>query len=89
MFTEDTTAFLADFGEEVLVAGQPVRGIFDEAYIDPLGVASVAPALTTFPALLPAFTVGLSTLVRGVVTYRIVGQQPDGTGGTVLILERQ
>lgn len=89
MFAENYSAFLADFGEEVLVAGQPVRGIFDEAYADPLGVASASPALSTFTSLLPAITVGLSTLVRGVVTYRIANRQDDGTGGTLLILEKQ
>lgn len=89
MLTENVTAFLADFGENVLVAGQPVRGIFDEAYADPLGVASTAPALATFTALLPTVTPGLSTLVRGTTTYRIVNVQEDGTGGVLLILERQ
>lgn len=88
-FTEDRSTFMADFGEDVLVAGQPLRGIFDAVYQASLEVASTAPALTVFEADLPALTVGLSTVVRGAETYRIVNQQPDGTGVTVLLLERQ
>lgn len=89
MFTEDRAAFLADFGEDVLVAGAPVRGLFDAAYVDALGVAAAAPAFSAFEVDLPALTVGLSTVVRGAETYRIVNRQPDGTGWAALILERQ
>lgn len=89
MFEEDRAAFLADFGEDVTIGGQPARGIWYDAYVDALGVASTGPALGAFSVDLPALTVNTTTLVRGAVTYRIVDDQPDGTGWTILRLQKQ
>lgn len=50
MFTENRAAFLADFGVDVTIDGQAARGIFDAAYVDALGVASVGPVLLAFEA---------------------------------------
>ena len=36
-FAEDTTPYFADFGSNATLGGVAVRGIFDDAYADPLG----------------------------------------------------
>lgn len=87
MFAEPRAAFLAHWGEDVTIAGQPARGIFWGAYVDALGVSSTAPAFGAWEVDLPAYTVGTSTLVRGGVTYTIVEWQPDGTGWGLLRLK--
>jgi len=89
MFVENRAAFLVDFGEDVTIGGAPARVIFSDAYVEPLGVASTGPAALGFDADLPAYTVGTTTLVRGASTYRIINAQPDGTGVSLLRLEKQ
>lgn len=68
----------------------PVTAIFDEAYAVAevgVGVASTAPALTLATASVPAEPDGAPVLVRG-TAYTVVAHQPDGTGMSVLLLER-
>jgi len=89
MFTENRAAFLADFGEDVTIGPAPARVIFYDAYVDALGVATTGPAALGFDLDLPAYTVNTTTLVRNVVNYRIIDAQPDGTGVTLLRLEKQ
>lgn len=90
-FTEDLTPFFADFGVPVTIAGgQPVQGIFDNAYqsggAGAWGIATTQPAVTLATAHVPANPVDQPVLVAG-VSYTVVAHQPDGTGLSVLILE--
>jgi hypothetical protein len=87
-FTENRTAFLAQFGEDVTIGGLPARGLWDDAYVDSLGVQSTGPAFSGFEADLPPHAVGYA-LVRGGITYSIAERQPDGFGYVVLRLTRQ
>jgi len=88
MFAADLPLFLAGPpGEDVVVAGRPLRALFDAAYADVLGVAGIAPALTCASADVAHAVRGSAVTVRG-VAYTVVNLQPDGTGVTVLILER-
>jgi hypothetical protein len=88
MFAENHAAFLADFGEDVTLGGAPARGIWDDSYVDALGVQSTGPAFSAFESDLPPNAVGY-TLIRNGVTYQIAERQPDGTGWVTLRLTRQ
>lgn len=85
---ENQTAFVDHFGEDVTIADVPVRGLWDDEYVDPLGVQSSGPAFGGFESDLPAHDVG-TVLVRGGVTYQVATVEPDGTGWVVLRLARQ
>jgi hypothetical protein len=78
---------VSEFATEVTIAGQPVRAIFDAAYVDPLGVAQVRPVLTCATADVAAVARGAAVVI-GAASYVVRGIEPDGTGVTLLILER-
>jgi hypothetical protein len=87
-FAADLGAMLAGpFGELVTIASRPVRAIFDAAYADALGVAGSAPVLTCASADVATVARGAPVRVRG-AAFTVANIQPDGTGVTVLILER-
>lgn len=90
MFAEDLSPFFnaAELATAATLDGEPVTGIFDNAYIDPFGVASTEPRYT-LPSADAATATNASMLVIGATTYRVRSVQPDGTGITVLTLERQ
>lgn len=79
MFTEDLTPFFADFGEDVVVAGQTVRAIFNTGSQLALGEV-----ITTEPSLeLPATVAaaeGNACTVRGTAykVRQVIDQEPDG-----------
>ena len=85
-FTDST--YFADFGVDVTLAGASVRGIFDDAYGESFGglVAGSGP-MFRLPSSI-AVTRG-AALVHGATTYNVVGIEPDGTGMSVLRLEKQ
>lgn len=84
----------ADFGIEAayLPLGStddpvPVNGIFDKAYVDPLGVVEgAAPVFTCAAASVPAVKHGDALTIDG-TTYTVRGVEPDGTGVVLLRLE--
>lgn len=91
-FAEDLTPFLntAEFADDAILDGVPVRGIFDRTYVEAgagMGMSSTAPAFTLPTVDVPAGPVGKSLTVNG-VNYAIAAVEPDGTGVTLLILER-
>jgi hypothetical protein len=87
MFIEDTRPFFSDFAVEVTLGGVSVRGIFDDAYGESFGgmVAGSGPMFR-----LPSSVTVTSgdALVHGSATYTVVGIEPDGTGLTLLRLEK-
>jgi hypothetical protein len=89
MFTENLAPFFdtAGFADAVTYNGLGIKGIFDNGYFEGLDVQSVKPTFTCVAA--DASGVQGSTLIRNGVTYKVVGNEPDGTGVTRLILERQ
>ena len=94
MFAEYLPAFLADFGVDCHINGQAVRGLFDNQYITaaPLasaaGLSASAPALTVPTADIPADPVGAMVYGLDGEDWRFIEHQPDGTGMSVLLLER-
>ncbi|MEW6612702.1 MAG: hypothetical protein AB1409_08175 [Pseudomonadota bacterium] len=86
-FAADLNLFVADFGINAVVGGVSVRGIFDNAFVEQLGVEGLRPTFTAPTASLPAVSHGTVVTINA-VSYRSIGVQPDGTGVTLLILER-
>lgn len=91
MFVENFSAFLTDFGVNATVAGQAVRGIFDNGFalgdVGMAGMAGTQPVLTVPTASVPASPVG-STAVVNAINYVVAAHEPDGTGMSRLLLER-
>lgn len=87
-FTEDLAPFFGDFGITATVAGASVRGIFDNSYFATLGfTAGTSPVLIVRTADVP--TVAQEhVVVIGSVRYTVGAIEPDGTGLTLLRLER-
>lgn len=74
-----------------VIGGVSGTCLFDDAYIDPLGISSSAPAIhiiaDDFAAASPALAYGSSITVDS-VAYTVTGIEPDGHGGiTVLRLQ--
>lgn len=92
MFAEDLVPFfdVDDFAIAATLGGVAVFGIFDAAYIEPLGnlVEGNSPVFTLPTASAAGATHG-TTLVIGAATYKVRGIEPDGTGITLLRLEAQ
>ena len=102
MITENLLAFLADFGEDAVLAGQAVRGIFDAPHEslpgDGIGMADNAPSFLMrsqdVPSSASSNTADVQIVLSQAATYRpgfpstyaVTAVQPDGTGMTRLIL---
>lgn len=93
MFVEDIAAFLDTTTGFATLATLSVGGsaavIFDNGYQDGLGglIESSGPrALGSSPDLVSV--VQGSTVTINAVVYRVASIQPDGTGMTLLLLER-
>lgn len=89
MFTEDLSPFFnaAELGVAATLDGAPVTGIFDNAYTEAFGMASRAP-MFTLPSASAAGATQASALVVDGSAYRVTSVQPDGSGVTLLTLER-
>jgi hypothetical protein len=94
MIGDDLTPFFVpgEFAGEDTLDGQPVVGIFDAAYVstnDGIGMASSRPAYLLPAAAAPAAPEGLVLVVaKSGERFVVATQEPDGTGLTVLILEK-
>lgn len=73
------------------LAGLPVDGIFDKSYElasgGLAGMASTAPVFTLPTSAVPINPVGRALVISG-VAYTVVEHQPDGTGVSLLLLEK-
>lgn len=75
---------------QATLGGVAVQGIFKRAYVESgagMGMASTAPTFRLASIDVPASPVGLPLVIDG-VNYAIAAPEPDGTGMTLLILER-
>lgn len=88
-FVGDLSAFYADFGESVTVAGSPITAIFSGGYAEALDVAGTQPTLRCIAADVSGVALG-AAVVRAGVNYTVRGKQPVAPDEleTVLILER-
>lgn len=90
---EDFSVFFnpAEFADNATLGGVAVRGIFENAYelanVGLSGMAGSSPAFTLQTSAVPANPVGM-VLVCSAIGYIVAEHQPNGTGVSVLILER-
>jgi hypothetical protein len=88
--TEDLAPFFADFAVDATVNGQAVRGIFDNGFAlgsVGIGMAGTQPTLRLRTADVAADPVGQAVSVNA-VAYTVAAHEPDGTGMSMLMLER-
>lgn len=82
-FVEHLDAYFADFGIDAVVDGVNVIGIFDDDYIDPLGIAGNSPVLVV-PSSVNA-SIGDDVIING-ITYTVAEKKTE-SGLVRLILE--
>jgi hypothetical protein len=95
MIGDDLTPFFVpgEFaGVGDTLGGEPVEGIFDASYVstsDGIGMASSRPAYLLPVAAAPSEPEGMVLKVaKSGEQFTVAAQEPDGTGLTVLILEK-
>lgn len=94
MFDEDFSVFTSpdEMGDTATIGATDVNGIFEEEYVETVmngvPVAGEHPMFGCAESDLPSYTDGTVLVVRS-TTYKIRNWQPDGTGWTILILEKQ
>lgn len=87
---DDLATMLRDFGTSVtLPSAAVITGIFDADYVavGDMAVESSGPALTCRSADVSGLSLGQSVTISA-QAYTVRSIQPDGTGVTVLRLER-
>lgn len=86
--TEDFTAFLntSEHATTAVYKTTAVEGIFEDLYVEVNGVESLKPTFLVNVAAVPNIKRD-NTLRINNVEYRVAGQQPDGTGMVLVILE--
>ena len=86
----DRDALLADFGDTVTFGANTFQAMFAHEYVEALGMDGESPILNCKTSDITALSVAIGSTVAVVGTnYTVVGNQADGTGFTVLILEEQ
>lgn len=88
-FAENPVHFFVDLGVDGVLDGAAVRGIFDNGYTQALGGIASLEASYMLASTAAAAATQASVLVIAGTTYRVRSLEPDGTGVTVLRLERQ
>ena len=81
---------LQALGQVVTVAGQSVQAVFDNGFslgAVGIGMAGTQPTLRLRTADVAADPVGQAVSVNA-VAYTVAAHEPDGTGVSVLMLER-
>ena len=88
-FSLHLSAFYADFGEPVTVAGSPITAIFDGGYLAANDAAGTQPTLRCLASDVSAVAIG-AAVVRNGVSYTVRGSEPIAPDEleTRLILER-
>ena len=94
MFAEDLSAFFdvdGGFSVSATLDGAPVSGIFDNGTalgsVGMMGMSSTSPSFTLPTASVPDSPIGLAVVV-GSASYLVAAHEPDGTGVSVLVLEK-
>lgn len=90
MFTEDLSEFLNadELATNATIGALTVAGIFDNQFVEVLGVEGLRPIFTCAASDVPSIGHGDNVTINSTL-YKVVGVQPDGTGLTSLILEDQ
>ncbi|PTR04965.1 hypothetical protein C8R30_101162 [Nitrosomonas nitrosa] len=88
---ENLNLYFIDFGVDVEVGGVTLRGIFSNQYVDADGISSQVANLTVKSSDVELLELenGTELIFPNGDTYQIADSQPDGTGITILLLERK
>ena len=89
--TEDLAPFFADFATTATIGGAAVPVIFDNAWalaaVGFAGMSGTGPSALVMTARLAADPIGVACVINS-VTYSIATHEPDGTGLSLIRLER-
>ncbi len=91
MFAEDLSLFFSadEHAHQGQLAGVAVAGIFDSGYREALGgIAAQDPTYTLPSSSMGAADVGSPLSVEGQGAFVVAAIEPDGTGVTVLRLQK-
>lgn len=90
MFNEDLSEFLdaTEMADNATIGGATVAGIFDNQFVEVHGIEGVRPVFTCDEDDVSSLSHGSSLTIKS-TSYKVAGIQPDGTGLTSLILEKQ
>ena len=91
MFVEDLSVFFvsSDFAVTATLDGVSVLGLFDNGYLQAFDGIATSGTTFTLPTAQTVSATSASVLVVNGTTYRVRSVQPDGSGVSVLLLERQ
>ena len=90
MFTEDFSEFFIsdEMADDATIGSATVAGIFENQFVEVNGIEGVRPVFTCAAAEI-AKVEHITTIKVKDYTYKVAGIQPDGTGLTSIILEKQ
>lgn len=90
MFAEDLSEFLDDteLADNATIGASTIAGIFDNQFVEVHGIEGVRPVFTCAEANVSAIAHGDALTIKS-ISFKVAGIQPDGTGLTSLILEKQ
>jgi hypothetical protein len=90
MFAEDLSEFLdsTEMADNATIGASTIAGIFDNQFVEVHGIEGMRPVFTCAEANVASIAHG-DALTINATSYKVAGIQPDGTGLTSLILEKQ
>ncbi len=90
MFTENLSEFFdpTEMADNATIGSTTVAGVFDNQFVEVLGIESLRAVFTCAQASVPSIAHGDALSIKS-TSYKVVGVQSDGTGLTQLILEKQ
>ena len=90
MFVEDFSEFFieSELATNARIGSSIVAGIFDNQFVEVNGIEGVRPVFTC--AVSDVVDLSFEKTIKiNDTTYKVAGVQPDGTGLTNLVLEKQ
>ena len=90
MFTEDFSEFFisSELADNATIDSATVAGIFDNQFVEVNGIEGVRPVFTCSESEVSSIAHGDAVTLKA-TSYKVAGIQPDGTGLTSLVLEKQ
>lgn len=90
MFDEDLSVFFDSdgIGNAATVAGSAVDGIFERQFAEVDGIEGYYPTFLTTDEVAAGVTKRVTAIAISGVNYTAISKRPDGTGATLLVLER-
>ncbi len=87
MLTTVERGFFVDFGVVATIGAATVTGIFDVPTAEAFGMLGTDPTFTCAAADVPGIAAGQAVTINA-VAYTVTAVRPDGTGLTVLMLDK-